>query len=90
MLITDTLEIKGLCENMTGSAFDVFCARNRYLRIERDSFGNVIVLPLVDTETGWKETTVQSMVFMWNIPSKRGVVLNSSNGLTVPNGAVRA
>lgn len=90
MLITDTLEIEGLVENMTDSIFELFCSQNRYLRIERDSSGNVIVMPAVHSDTGRKETTVQGMVFMWNFQSKRGVVFNSSTGFTLSNGAIRA
>ncbi len=90
MLITDTLEIEGIAEKMTDSAFEAFCAQNKHLRIERDSSGNVIVMPPVHTDTGDKETTVQSFLFMWNLTSKRGKVFNSSTGFTLPNGAMRA
>jgi len=90
MLITDTLEIEGLAEKMTDSAFEAFCVQNKHLRIERDSSGNVIVMPPVHTDTGDKETTVQSFLFMWNLSSKRGKVFNSSTGFTLPNGAMRA
>ena len=64
MLITDTLEIEGIAEKMSNSAFETFCAQNQQLRIERDSNGNVIVMPPVPTGTGDKETTVQSFLFM--------------------------
>ncbi|MEO6038495.1 MAG: Uma2 family endonuclease [Saprospiraceae bacterium] len=90
MLITDTLEIEGIAEKMTDAAFEAFCSQNRHLRIERDSSGNVIVMPPVHTDTGKKETTVQGMVFMWNFQFKRGEVFNSSTGFTLPNGAMRA
>ena len=90
MLITDTLEIEGIAEKMTDPAFAAFCLRNKHLRIERDSSGNVIVMPLVHSDTGRKETTVQSMVFIWNLQSKRGIVFNSSTGFTLPNQAMRA
>ena len=90
MLIADTLEIAGITDQMTDSAFEAFCMQNKHLRIERDSFGNIIVLPLVHTETGRIETIIQSFLFMWNLSSKRGKVYNSSTGFTLPNGAMRA
>lgn len=90
MLITDTLEMEGIAEKMSGTEFEAFCLRNKHLRIERDKFGNVIVMPPVHTSTGDKETTVQGMVFLWNLTAKMGKVFNSSTGFTLPNRAMRA
>lgn len=90
MLITDTLEIEGIAEKMSDSAFEAFCLQNKHLRIERDASGNVIVMPPVHIDTGEKETAAQSFLFIWNLTSKRGKVYNSSTGFKLPNGALRA
>lgn len=90
MLITDTLEMEGIAEKMSDAQFEAFCLQNKHLRIERDKYGNLIVMPPVHSDTGRKETTIQGMVFMWNLTAKRGEVFNSSSAFTLSNGATRA
>lgn len=40
---------------MTDDQFFDFCQENRDLRIERNEFGNILIMPPVDSETGNRE-----------------------------------
>lgn len=90
-LIVNDIVIKGLIPRMSMEEFYAFCALNEGLRIERDSEGNVIIMPPVYTESGSQEQKVGFYVSLWNENNGNpGLVFSPSTGFTLPNGAVRS
>lgn len=91
-LIVNGLPVEGLLPTpMSMETFIGFCAQNPELRIERDSEGNVIVMPPVHTESGFFEGEVFFHLRLWNQDKgKPGIAFSSSAGFTLPNGAVRS
>ncbi|MCO6487897.1 MAG: Uma2 family endonuclease [Phaeodactylibacter sp.] len=90
-LIVNDMVIKGLIPRMEMDDFYAFCALNQELRIERDSEGNVIIMPPVYTETGFYEGEAFGELRSWNKKNGNpGRVFSPSAGFTLPNGAVRS
>ncbi|MCB9265734.1 MAG: Uma2 family endonuclease [Lewinellaceae bacterium] len=90
-LIVSGVVIKGLLHRMSMEEFYAFCALNRELRIERDSEGNVIIMPPVYTKTGFYEGEAFGELRSWNKKNgEPGKVFSPSAGFTLPNGAVRS
>ena len=66
------------------------CVANREIRIERDAQGNLILMPPTAGGTGQKNARLTIEVGKWNDEAGAGVVLDSSTGFTLPNGAMRS
>ena len=77
--------------HMTAAEFFRFCRANDALRIERDRYGNVEIMPPTGFETGRRNSKLTAKLDHWNETNgSKGVVLDSSTGYTLPNGAVRS
>lgn len=76
--------------HMTAAEFFRFCRDNDELRIERDQYGNVEIMPPTGFETGRRNSALNADLSLWNRQQERGVVGDSSTGYTLPNGAVRS
>jgi Uma2 family endonuclease len=70
-------------------AFFEFCQANPELRIERDSNGNVIIMPPVGTETGGRNAALTAQLYHWSKTNGTGKTFDSSAGFRLPNGATR-
>ncbi len=70
--------------------FFLLCTVNRKLRLERDEFGNIIILPLDDLNSSVLQGKLLAALSIWNDENKAGKALDSNGGITLPDGSVRA
>jgi len=75
---------------MTEEQFYEFCLANRDLRIERNSSGEVIVMPPAFSDTGNRNFNIAVQLGSWAERDGTGLGFDSSAGFTLPNGATRS
>jgi len=75
---------------MTEEQFYEFCLANRDLRIERNSSGEVIVMPPAFSDTGNRNFNIAAQLWNWTERDGTGLGFDSSAGFTLPNGATRS
>jgi Uma2 family endonuclease len=75
---------------MTEEQFYQFCLANRDLRIERNSSGEVIVMPPAFSDTGNRNFNIAVQLGSWAERDGTGLGFDSSAGFTLPNGATRS
>ena len=75
---------------MTEEQFYQFCLANRDLRIERNSSGEVIVMPPAFSDTGNRNFNIAAQLWNWTEREGTGLGFDSSTGFTLPNGATRS
>ncbi len=69
--------------------FDL-CQVNRELRIERNEYGELIIMPPAGSETGDRDSEINMQLRIWAKRDGTGKAFGSSAGFTLPNGAVRS
>lgn len=72
---------------MTDAKFKEFCELYSDYRLEYTAEGELIIMPPTDPETGARNARVTSQLDRWAELDERGVVVDSSGGFTLPNGA---
>lgn len=77
-------------DGMDEEMFFDLCQANSELRMERDQYGNIIVMSPTGSTTGKYNSTINARVWLWNEEAGLGVTFDSSTGFTLPNGAVRS
>ncbi len=75
---------------MTDDQFFEFCQINRDLRIERNSEGDLLIMPPTGGETGFRNFELTGQFREWVKRDGRGIGFDSSTGFTLPNGAKRS
>lgn len=75
---------------MNESRFFQFCQINDGVEFERDSCGDIILLPLRGSLFSLLNVNLSGQLGIWNQKSQSGVIFSSSTGFTLPNGAVRS
>ncbi|NJR32020.1 MAG: Uma2 family endonuclease [Chamaesiphon sp. CSU_1_12] len=87
-----TVDISALMTlpQMSEDQFYEFCHRNPNLRIERNTNGEVIVMPPAFSDTGNRNFKVAVQLGIWAERDGTGEGFDSSAGFTLPNGAMRA
>ena len=73
---------------MNDEQFFEFCQANRDLRIERNSQGEIIIMPPTGWETGDKNAEITTQLRNWTKKDGRGKSADSSAGYKMPNGAI--
>lgn len=73
---------------MTDDQFFDFCQANRDVRIERNSQGEIIVMPPTGWDTSNKNAEIIMQLRIWAKKDGRGKSTDSSGGYVLPNGAV--
>src|SRR5215203_1495701 len=68
--------------------FFEFCQVNRDLRIERNSQGEIIIMPPTGWETSDKNSEINFQLRLCAKKTKLGKVAESSGGYKMPNGAI--
>ena len=68
--------------------FFEFCQANRDVRIERNSEGEIIIMPPTGWETGDKNAEITAQLRIWATQDGRGRSADSSTGYKMPNGAI--
>ena len=75
---------------MTDDDFFEFCQVNRSLRIERNKFGEILIMPPTGSETGNREFNIAGQLWVWSEQDGTGLAFSSSTGFTLSTGAERS
>ncbi|MEH2292685.1 Uma2 family endonuclease [Nostoc sp.] len=75
---------------MTDEQFFEFCQVNRDLRIERNKFGELVIMPPTDSETGNREGNISGQLWVWSEQDSTGITFSSSTGFKLSTGAERS
>jgi Uma2 family endonuclease len=75
---------------LTEDQFFELCQLNRYLRIERNAQGELVIMAPTGWETGASNNQIARQLGDWAERDGSGVATDSSGGYRLPNGAVRA
>ncbi|MGK7886135.1 MAG: Uma2 family endonuclease [Crocosphaera sp.] len=84
------LEINCDSLQMTDEQFFQLCQDNRDLRVERNSNGDILIMPPTGGETGNRNSSINYQLYAWNLQNKLGITFDSSAGFTLPNKADRS
>ena len=84
------LEINCDSLQMTDEQFFQLCQDNRDLRFERNSNGDILIMPPTGGETGNRNSSINYQLYAWNLKNKLGITFDSSAGFTLPNKADRS
>ncbi|MGK7884602.1 MAG: Uma2 family endonuclease [Crocosphaera sp.] len=84
------LEIKFDSCQLTDEQFYKLCQDNRDLRFERNSKGDMMIMPPTGGETSERNSEINFQLRLWNKQYKLGKVFESSGGFKLPNGADRS
>jgi Uma2 family endonuclease len=77
-------------EGMTEEMFFDLCQANSELRMERDQYGNIIVMSPTGLSSCNYHSKIIAQLWLWSDRTQLGQVFDSSAGYTLPNGAVRS
>lgn len=72
---------------MNDEQFFEFCQANRDVRIERNSRGEIIIMPATGWEAGNKNAEINFQLRLWAKQDGRGKTADFSVGYKMPNGA---
>ncbi|MHC5723059.1 MAG: Uma2 family endonuclease [Nostoc sp.] len=75
---------------MTDEQFFDFCQVNRDLRIERNQFGEISIMPPTGSETGNRNFNVAGQLYVWTEKDGTGICFDSSTGFKLSTGADRS
>lgn len=75
---------------MTDEQFFEFCQVNRDLRIERDKFGEISIMPPTGSETGNRNFNIALQLGIWANQDGTGICFDSSTGFKLSTGAERS
>jgi len=75
---------------MTDDQFFDFCQVNRELRMERTAEGDIVIMLPAGFESGRRNATITARLRIWAERDGLGVVVDSSAGFRLPNGATRS
>ncbi|HEY9812145.1 MAG TPA: Uma2 family endonuclease [Candidatus Sericytochromatia bacterium] len=76
--------------NLTSEQFYQLCQANPDLKLERNTNGELIVMPPTGGETGKRNSKINLQLGIWNEGTQLGEVFDSSTGFTLPNKADRS
>jgi Uma2 family endonuclease len=83
-----TIDIKGI--DLSDEQFYQLCQKNRDLRFERNTKGDLIIMPPTGGETGNRNSEVTYQLQKWSRKNELGITFDSSTGFKLPNGANRS
>jgi Uma2 family endonuclease len=75
---------------LTDEQFFEFCQVNRDLRIERNQFGELVIMPPTGSETGNREGNIFGQLWVWSEQDGTGITFSSSTGFKLSTGAERS
>lgn len=84
------IDLGGVTRTFSDEDFLDFCARHPDARIERESDGEIIIMPPAFTETGGQNSVLSGSVWLWAREDGTGRAFESSTGFTLPNRALRS
>ncbi|MBE9224653.1 Uma2 family endonuclease [Phormidium sp. LEGE 05292] len=75
---------------MTDEQFFEFCQINRDLQIERNKFGELLIMPPTGSDSGNREARIIQQLMNWADEDGTGIAFSSSAGFTLSTGADRS
>ncbi|MBD2088658.1 Uma2 family endonuclease [Microcoleus sp. FACHB-1515] len=75
---------------MTDEQFYQLCRANPEVKFERNTKGELIIMPPTGGETGKRNASLTARFVIWNEQSKLGVVFDSSTCFKLPTGTERS
>ena len=75
---------------VTHEQFEEFCRDYPDLRLELTSSGELIVMPPTGSQTGRRNSKLNSQLDNWATKNGTGVTFSALAGFTLPNGAIRS
>ena len=75
---------------MTDEQFFEFCQVNQDLRIERNKFGEISIMPPTGSETGNRSGSIFGELYIWANQDGTGICFDSSTGFKLSTGAERS
>ena len=75
---------------MNDDEFYEFCLLNDQIKFERDTFGNILIMPNTGGIAGIKNSEMNANVGIWNRKNKLGKTFDSSTAFKLPSSAVRS
>lgn len=75
---------------MTDEQFFEFCQMNRDLQIERNKFGELLIMPPTGSDSGNREARIIQQLMNWADEDSTGIAFSSSAGFTLSTGAKRS
>lgn len=85
-----TLTIKFDSLKLTNEQFFQLCQDNQDVRFERNTNGDLIIMPPTGGETGNRNARLTQQLLNWSDKDGTGIVFDSSTGFLLPNGANRS
>jgi Uma2 family endonuclease len=76
--------------HLSRQQFYQLCQANPDLKLERTAQGDLIVMPPTGGETGKRNLSISSQLWIWNETTGLGEAFDSSTGFTLPNGSDRS
>lgn len=76
--------------SMTDEQFFEFCQMNRDLRIERNQYGEISIMPPTGSETGNRNFNIAVQLGVWSEKDGTGICFDSSTGFKLSTGANRS
>ncbi|NEO27472.1 MAG: Uma2 family endonuclease [Kamptonema sp. SIO4C4] len=76
--------------DLTDEQFFLLCQLNPNYRIERNSQGDLVIMPPTGSETGNRNAKLIQQLGNWTDQDGTGIEFDSSTGFTLPNGANRS
>ncbi len=88
--MVNSLEIKFESFKLTDEQFYQLCQDNRDLRFERNSNGDMVIMPPTGGETSNRNLKIIQQLGNWTDYNRTGIAFDSSGGFKLPNGADRS
>ena len=88
--LTAPLKISVRRTQLSEEQFMELCQENPELRLELTAQGELIIMPPVGSEGGWRSGEVFYYLTAWTKKDGAGISFDSSTGFTLPNGAIRS
>ncbi len=85
-----SIEINCDSLEMTDDQFFQLCQDNGDLRFERNSNGDILIMPPTGGETGHRNLKIIQKLANWTDINGTGIAFDSSTGFKLPNGADRS
>jgi len=76
--------------DISDEQFYQLCIQNPETQFERNSDGEIVIMPPTGGETGKRNTELIVQLAIWNRQTKLGQVFDSSTGYKLPSGANRS
>ena len=76
--------------DLTDEQFFKLCQANQNLRFERNSTGEIVIMPPVGGESSNRNAGLTAQLWVWNQKNNLGIVFDSSGGFKLSNNADRS